>query len=570
MSNFDLSKLLGDFAEMAESYEEKEGIWREDPLDLFEFCKQQLDITPFEGKQTEIFQKINNVVMWKITQDEQYADAAEQDLTEILLLLGKGSGKDYMLSAVFCWISYLLNCLNNPQETLGIAEGEAIDLINVANNTHQANEVFFYKFKQRLAKCKFFKRVDREPRTPYEYQPMRSMIRFFNNIKAHSTHADAETLEGINPFVVVFDEISGLPYEQADKVYDTFSSSASTRYNDRMLLLFISFPRHQGDFLYVKYTKWEQEGTLHIWGVKGKSWEVNPNISRVSLQKFYDKNPEDAKMRYECIAPEAEAGFFEFPEKIDYVVVPGKIAQCPNVVIQQKITTRMLKDETEVHFVGLEIFNLNLNPEYTYYLGGDGGVVTDSYVLCLMHGEPSVKEETIDGEVVARIVNKPVEDLLLEWRPNKKERLPVDLMNVAEIIELICSQVYVKKALFDKFNSADITQRLISLGVDAEDRNFSNQFQVEAYKNLRGLIYTQNIELLDHQITDGSERLNANEELKRLKLINDVKIDHEKQYAKDFSDARIAATWICTNDTPEAENHVADVGLFGAVRGSRR
>jgi hypothetical protein len=569
MNSFDLDKLLGDFAELAEAYEEREGIWREEPLDLFAFCKEYLDITPYEGKQTEIFQKINDVVMWKITLDDRYADAADQNLTELLLMLGKGSGKDYMLSAVFCWISYLLNCLNNPQETLGLAEGEPIDLINIANNTHQANEVFFYKFKQRLAKCKFFKRVDREPRTPYEYQPMRSMIRFFNDIKAHSTHADAETLEGVNPWVVVFDEISGIPYEQADKVYDTFSSSAATRYNDRMLLLFISFPRHQGDFLYVKFRKWEQEDTPHIWGIKGKSWEVNPKVSRASLQKFYDKNPEDARMRYECIAPEAEAGFFEFPEKIDYVVVPGKIAQCPDVVIQPKVTTRMLKNETEVHFVGLDIFNLQLNPDYTYYLGGDGGVTTDSYVLCLMHGEQTIKQETVNGEIVTTVVNKPVEDLLIEWRPNKKERLPVDLMNVAEVIEMICNQVYVKKALFDKFNSADITQRLISLGVDAEDKNFSNQFQVEIYKNLRSLIYTQNIELLDHQITDGSERLNANEELKKLKIINDSKIDHDKRYGKDFSDARAAATWICSMDEPESESHAADVGLFGAVRGLR-
>ena len=32
-------------------------------------------------------------------------------------------------------------------------------------------------------------------------------------------------------------------------------------------------------------------------------------------------------------------------------------------------------------------------------------------------------------------------------RPNKQERLPVDLLNIADIIEQICKEVYVKKAL---------------------------------------------------------------------------------------------------------------------------
>ena len=133
-----------------------------------------------------------------------------------------------------------------------------------------------------------------------------------------------------------------------------------------------------------------------------------------------------------------------------------------------------------------------------------------------------------------------MEDLLLEWQLFKKDRLPVDLLNVADVLEQICQQVHVKKAMFDKFNSAEVVQRLMTYGVKAEDKNFSNPFQVQIYKSLKGLVYTGNISLLDHEIYNdiGENKLNANEELKAIKLLNENKIEHDRDKSKDFSDAR--------------------------------
>src|SRR5690606_35123149 len=124
--------------------------------------------------------------------------------------------------------------------------------------------------------------------------------------------------------------------------------------------------------------------------------------------------------------------------------------------------------------------------------------------------------------------------------------------------------------MFDKFNSAEVVQRLMSYGVEAEDKNFSNPFQVQIYQNLKGLIYTGNIALLDHEIDNGMDdnRLNANEELKAIKLLNGNKIDHDRDKSKDFSDARAAAAWICSMDDPEQTEHFAIPLIFGA--GGRR
>jgi len=885
------NSLMEDFINLADSSVTTKGHWREKPVDLITFFsdKSFLGEKPYPGKQTELLEIVNEILWNKLSNGEKISREELRKVTELVVMFGKGSGKDFLASGILAYVAYLLECMNDPQKYFGFGQDEPIDLINVAINAYQANNVYFKKLKARLINCPWFKRVLQTPSAPNEFQITKNQIRFFNSITAHSAHSEADSFEGFNPLVVIFDEIGGFEYEKAQDAYSSLRSSASSRYNEKILLIFISFPRSENDFMMKKY-KESQTDDPEVYGMIGKSWEINPKIKRESLEKDYLRDPEDSKMKYEsltgdtiiwttegacrideitnnkiirtahgsrnvemfinsgkkyvyeiqtnegytikgsinhpmkvlsnsrnfnefewktigklkkydrifidlnndlfgkatisknmalligrfvlygefnknkvcakwyfnkndnqidvyinafkeefgiepavyykrkhiilqtdekivinkieklginienkpnieipslifkqskeiilqfltsildvrnielkthetiniftkshnlakqiqhlflmvgiksvifskfnllkrrfavniskqeyeifnskinssnftysgrfpfvtvkeivyvgeevcydlwvepenefiangmgvhnCIPPKYLDGLFQFPERIDAVVKVGKTAQCPNLIIQEKITTRTLKSGEERHFIGLEIHNLQLNPSFTYYLGGDGGVETDSYVISLFHAEPTLVTTIENGEVVEKFINKPVEDLLIEWKPSKKDRLPVDLMNVIEVLELIASQVHVKKALFDKFNSADVVQRLMALGIEAEDKNWSNQFQVQIYQNLKGLIYTNNIELLDHVLEDNS-RLNANDELKHIKIINGNKIDHDKDKAKDFSDARAGAVWVCSTDEPTMTENFSMPVILGAKR----
>lgn len=839
------------------------------------------------------------------------------------------SGKDFLISGILAYVCYLLCCMRDPHEYFGFGQDEPIDLINVAINAYQANNVFFKKLKARLSSCKWFKKVgynpaEHEGAMPNEYQITKQQIRFYKNITAHSAHSDADSFEGFNPLVVIFDEIGGFELDKAEDCYTTLRSSASTRFKDKMLLIFISFPRQSDDYMMKKYKEAVDSKDPQVFAMIGKSWEVNPRITRASLEKDYNTDPEGSKMKYEsltkntiiwtpdgayridelgdnsiirtmfgarevqmfinsgsksvyelrtkegytirgsanhplkvyankknwkessgfvwrtigelrkgdkvyldlnndlfgeetiskemallmggliadgtfqvtpegkgyatwyfcknselldiyreafikefghepqvhsypsrtdttmrttvistisrllesglkygnvyskeipmtifrqpkeiicefvkgmfdadghvlksqgtvslftcnynlakqvqqlllmigvrsriwhrpannkgkiksgegwivalskqesvvfnnlielntsykrdaqqkckswdvcnnykyqlpfctveevvycgeetcydlwvepeneftangmvahnCIPPAYRDGLFQFPEKIDECVITGKNAQCTGLIIQEKITTRTLNTGEQRHFVGLEIYNLNLNPAYVYYLGGDGGVINDSYILTLFHAEPVLVSMIEDGKTVEKWFNKPVEDLILEWRPSKKDRLPVDLLNVADVVEMICKQVFVKKALFDKFNSAEVVQRLMVYGVEAEDKNWSNPFQLQIYQNFKGLIYTGQVDLLDYTSPYQGiypNILNPNDELKSIKIINGNKIDHDSDKSKDFSDARAGAIWICTTDEPQAVEHYAMPEIAGAKR----
>jgi hypothetical protein len=556
----DLEKLMGDFIELAENNQVTQGMWREKPVDCLTFFTELLGETPYPGKQTELLETVNNLLWWKFENDELCPEDL-REITELVVMFGKGSGKDFLASGILAYVIYVVCCLNDPQKFFGFGQDENIDFINVAINAYQANNVYFKKLKARFNNCSWFNRTSMEPKQPNEFQILKNQIRFYKNITAHSAHSEADSFEGFNPLVIIFDEIGGFEYEAAEDAYATLRSSALSRYNDKILLIFISFPRSESDYMFKKYN--ESFTDSQVYSMIGKSWEINPKIKRSSLDKDYTRDPEGSKMKYECIPPKYAEGLFQFPEKIDEVVQIGKQSQTPGLLVTNKITTRTLKNGEERHFVGLEVHNLQLDPQFVYYLGGDAGVESDSYCLSLFHAEPTIMEIVENGEVVEKWVNKPVEDLVLQWRPSKSDRLPVDLMNVAEIIERICTQVHVKKALFDKFNSAEVVQRLMQYGVEAEDKNFSNPFQVQIYQNMKGLIYTQNIELLDHvPLEEGV--MNANDELKNIKLINGNKIDHDKDKTKDFSDARCGAVWICSMDEPEETEHFAEPMIFGA------
>jgi hypothetical protein len=71
---------------------------------------------------------------------------------EIILQLGKGSGKDFVSTVAVAFIVYKLLCLKDPARYYGKPSGDAIDIINVAINAQQAKNVFFKGLKTKIEK----------------------------------------------------------------------------------------------------------------------------------------------------------------------------------------------------------------------------------------------------------------------------------------------------------------------------------------------------------------------------------------------------------------------------------
>jgi len=511
---------------------------------------------PFPGKQTELLEIVEQI----LDKDNLPEGHKLKTVTEVAAMFGKGSGKDFLVSGIAAYVPYRLNCMNDPQGYFGFGKGEPIDIINLAKNAKQAENVFFTKLKARLASCKWFKKVDRPPTAYNEYQEKKDTIIFYNNIRAFSGHSEAGSFEGFNPLVAIFDEVGDFEWNLAEFCYDTLRSSAISRFGKRALLLFISYPRSGEDFIVYKYNQGQSDEYPEVISFIGKSWEVNPNIKREDLEMDYQKDPEGARTRFECIPPAQKGGFFQYPERIDDCVKAGKKNPC---VLEEITITNVLENGEERHFVGYDVQlfkdTLELDMSKTYYMGLDGGIESDSYTLSLFHAETFYEEVVEGGDVVEKARNKPVEDLLIEWKPDTKYKLPVNVQNVIDIVEAICERVYVKSALMDKFNSGAMVQKLMELGVEAEDKVFSNPFQLAIYTNFKNLAYTGHLELIDDE--------KANDDMKHILLVNGNKIDHERGRSKDTCDARTAAVYLCSNDDPEEIKNWAMPAIAGAVRG---
>ena len=123
----------------------------------------------------------------------------KQTCNEVILQLGKGSGKDYMSTVAVAYIVYLLLCLKDPAKYFGKPPGDSIDILNIAINAEQAKNVFFKGFKTRIEKSPWF---------VGKYTPTAGAVTFDKNITCHSGHSERESWEGYNVIMVILDEIS--------------------------------------------------------------------------------------------------------------------------------------------------------------------------------------------------------------------------------------------------------------------------------------------------------------------------------------------------------------------------
>jgi hypothetical protein len=446
----------------------------------------------------------------------------------------------------------VVNCLKDPLGYFGMAQGENIEIVNIATNAEQANKVFFRKLTSRLQRPCF-----------HQFHPrfVKSQIEFPNGLRLHSLHAANESWEGLNLLAWIMDEASAFRTssgaDNALKCYSTLRSSAHSRFHRyRWVGLIISFARRQQlDFTLTKY---EQAKTNpRMYSDRASTWEVNPQfdpehplfepfewvpVEELNIMipaAFADDfafDPVDARTKYMCEPPPQEGGFFELPHKIEEAVN----RDLPEIRFTKSVRELSLVQpgsdiEVLKRFTHLEVEQLppRLN-DVTYFMHGDPGLVSDFFALCLCHTLPESMTIT-DGEGKERELKKVGVGFVITWEP--KARTPVDMLNVNEVMLAIARYYGVRLITLDKWNSANSIQMFLAAGIHAEDMSFSNSQQFAMYRNLKMLFYNDFIEL-----PPGSDQLIK--ELQFLKVINN-KIEHDV-YGKDRADAVAAACWSAT------------------------
>ena len=475
----------------------------------------------------------------------------KQTCNEVILQLGKGSGKDYMSTIAVTYMVYLLLCLKDPARYYGKPPGDSIDILNIAINAQQAQNVFFKGFKTRIEKSPWFLG---------KYTPTAGAIKFDKGITCHSGHSERESWEGYNVLCVILDEISGFATDStsghdqaktAQGLYDMYRASVDSRFPDFGKVVLLSFPRYRNDYIQQRYNavvatkevltrehtfkldeemedekqdnyftvQWEEDiietyKFPKVFALRRPTWEINPTRKIEDFKIAFFTNPIDALSRFACMPPDAVDAFFRSKEKIEACF------RSPSLAVND-----------EGRFA--EWFQPN--PEKLYFIHVDLAQKHDHCAVSLAHVDKWVKVNTFNNyDVVNPYV---VVDAVRWWTPTADKTVEFkDVKNY--ILELRARGFNIRNVTFDRWNSLDIMNELKALGMNTETLSVAKKH----YEDMAMLV-------AEERILGPSINL-LTEELLQLRLIRD-KVDHPRKGSKDLADAVCGSIYNAIAGTPK-------------------
>lgn len=552
---------MTDFSAFLEALDED--AFEEKPVDLEEFVtsNEYLALPPLSDLQY-VMLKASTQIYKRETLHKLYGEIEgekrfKQTCNEVIFQLGKGSGKDYTSTIACAYIVYLLLCLKDPARYYGKPPGDSIDIINVAINAIQAQQVFFKGFKNRITRCRWF---------DGKYEAKVGSIAFDKGVTVHSGHSQRESWEGYNLLVAILDEISGFDLEStsgneqaktASSIYKMFRGSVDSRFPQYGKVVLLSFPRFKNDYIQQRYNEvvaekevvirthnfkvdydlpdgtqgnefsieWEEDHIINytspkIFALKRPTWEVNPTIKIEDLSMNFYTDPIDALSRFACMPPEAIDAFFKSREKVERA-----FNNLNHALDSENRFKEWFKPEDDK----------------MYYVHVDLAQKHDHCAVALAHVDSWVTMKMAGAYTNA--APKVVVDAVRYWTPTASKS--VDFTEVKEyIISLKRLGFNIKRVTFDRWNSFDMMEQLKAQGMNAEILSVAKKhYEDMALVVMEERLVGPNLPLLI-------------DELLELRIVKRDKVDHPRKGSKDLADATCGAIYNAISLTPKGDNEV--------------
>jgi hypothetical protein len=509
------------------------------PLDVFVTDKHYLGLPPLSEIQLEIGRRITQIFKPETLvqlhgEEKGLAWYENYTVNEVICQLGKGSGKDHVSRVSLAYISYLLHCLRDPLEYFGKAAGVYIDLVNLAVNAKQAQQVFFDPLKNLLLASPWASEVGFEPR-------VQEIFWFSRPVRMFSGHSEAEGWEGYEVLIVVLDEISAFKTDvelkgqlrnkgSASEIYDMARASITSRFPSVGKVVLLSFPRFKGDFIQQRYKSVIDDLVEHggvvldsklgnrggyreaqSWALKAATWEVNPTRHREEFENEFRRDPIMARARFMCEPPEMVDAYFRDPESV-------------RAAFRFKQNPMDEEGRYKDWFLGADT-----HPRYIHV---DLGLKRDRAAICMVHSPGFKQIKTMGG-----VENLPVieMDYIQSWKAEDNSEIP--FASIRSTITDLTKRFTVVSVTFDQWNSADMIQSLRSLNINADLHTVAKK----DYDTLSTAIY-------DGRMRGYWNEILVEDELLKLKLINNTKVDHPTTGSKDLADSVAGAAYMCISN----------------------
>lgn len=560
---------MADFSAFIDALEGDE--FEEKPASLEEFVtsRDYLGLPPLSEYQYTMIRASTQIykrdTLHKLYGYEEGEKIFKQTCNEVILQLGKGSGKDYTSTIACAYMVHLLLCLADPARYFGKPPGDAIDIINIAINAVQANRVFFKGFNQRVEKSPWFQG---------RYIAKANSIEFDKEITVHSGHSQRESWEGYNVLVVILDEISGFDLDStsgneqaktASAIYKMYRASVNSRFPDVGKVILLSFPRFKNDYIQQRYNEvvaekevvlrhhkfkvdpdlpdgtegnefemeWEEDHIVsykipRVFALKRPTWEINPTRKIEDFTIDFYTDPTDALSRFACMPPDATDAFFK-----------------NRAVIEKAFSNPNLNVDTYGRFDD----RFKPDPEKMYFVHVDLAQKHDHCAVSLAHVHNWVTMKI--GEQMKEAAPRIVVDAVRFWTPTASKS--VDFTEVKDyIISLRERGFNLKLVTFDRWNSHDMMQQLKAYGINCETLSVAKKH----YEDMSLCITEERV--------DGPRIQLLVDELLQLRIVKD-KVDHPRKGSKDLSDAVCGSIYNAVAHTPRDGNKEVEIYTYSGV-----
>jgi hypothetical protein len=540
--------------------------FEEDPVDLDTFLHdpQYLDQPELSQVQRDLVEAMSQIYKKEdlirfMGEEEGIAHYKKYTKAEVILQLGKGSGKDHTSTIGCAYLVYKLLCLKDPAKYFGKPPGDAIDIINIAINAQQARNVFFKNFKQK---------INRSPWFAGKFDPKADSIEFDKMVTVYSGHSERESHEGLNLILAILDEISGFAQtsesgnenaKTGDAIYKAFRASVDSRFPDYGKVVLLSFPRYPGDFISKRYDEvvaekevevrshtfiinpdlppespdnqfsieWNEDHIISykypgIYAIKRPTWEANPTRKIDDFKIAFMTDYADAMQRFACVPSFHSDAFFKNKEMLE------KAMRLRNPIDNFKRIEPSWQPQEDIR----------------YFLHADLAQKHDKCAIAIAHVDRWVQVQTFKD--YTQIHPLVIVDAVVWWEPRKEG--PVNLSEVKDWIVNFRRQGFrIGMVTFDRWQSFDIQQELQSVGIKTDTVSVGKKH----YEDLAMLFYEERVVMphLDLLL----------EEMSELRIVNDRKVDHPRKGSKDLSDAVTGAVYGAIAYTPKNLNPEIDV-----------
>ena len=482
--------------------------WESEPPRFFEDYLESGDyVNPveFSEKQEEATKLVLGTEPRKIF-------SPERKVSLVILVVGKGGGKDWWTSYNMDYVITVLLKHKNPNKFLDI-EGN-LDFLNVSIKGVHGERVFFDYFKQRVKENKFY----RENYTIYEdnriySKPERikskgiikiaaSSVIFPKNIRCFSETNNNESWDGYNVIFFVLDEISGFITEKkamnGRAIFETANSSCISRRtrNYKGLGVVVSYPRQEkNDIILELYEQSRKPGYEHWYGLRCFSWHfkhskfycgekftfANPRINRIlnlpddkkfgikiptEYEEDFLRKPEESLTKYCALPPRATGGWIEYQERIFASV---DMFQQP-IFLTEDFIREITNPETKVveRFLAKRIVsctekNIDIRKNYRYVGWVDLGETFCDAVIVLARKETIMIEDENQKQEpleICRVVD------VINWIP--EPGISLDMDNIEDfILNEIPRYINLREVGKDRWQSASLNIKLKKKGINS-------------------------------------------------------------------------------------------------------